>query len=107
MPVGTQPTVAGLNQALTSYAQQLRNLMQQIASFTVQVQNMGATGLQNIGGAGAGFSAADAALFLQYAGYLSTLAGVYNGTVQQGGTGGTGATQFNFSNALSAVWAGG
>jgi len=30
------------------------------------------------------------------------LAGVYYGTVQQGGTGGTGAVLFNFDNALAA-----
>jgi hypothetical protein len=99
--------VAGLNASLTASAQQLRNLLQEIGNLTVQVQKLGVTGLENIGGAGAGFSPADAALMLQYAGYLSTITGVYNGTVQQGGTGGTGATLFNFGDALSAVCAGG
>ena len=48
----------------------------------------------------------DAALAAQYLGYMSTLGGIYYGVVQQGGTGGTGATTFNFDNALSPLWAG-
>jgi hypothetical protein len=102
MAVGAQPTVASLNANLTSAAQQLRNLMQSITNFTVPVQNLGTAGLTALG-----FSAADAATFLQLAGYLSTIAGCYYGTVQQGGTGGTGAIQFNFNNALSVTWASG
>jgi len=102
MTVGNQPTVAGLNQSLTSAAQQLRGTLQEIGNFTVQVQNLGTAGLEALG-----FTAGDAASFLQYAGYLSTLVGCYQGTVQQGGAGGTGATLFDFYNALSAVCAGG
>jgi hypothetical protein len=102
MAVGAQPTVAGLNQSLTSAAQEMRNTMQAVANFTLQVQNLGTGGLT-----GLGFSSGDAASMLQYAGYLNTLVGCYQGTVQQGGSGGTGAILFNFQNALSAVWAGG
>jgi len=40
------------------------------------------------------------------AGYMNTIAGCYYGTVQQGGSGGTGATEFNFNNALSVLWGG-
>jgi hypothetical protein len=107
MAVGAQPTVGGLNQSLTSAALEMRNTMQAVANFTLQVQNLGTAGLENLGGTGQGFSAADAASMLQYAGYLNTLVGCYQGTVQQGGSGGTGAILFNFQNALSAVWAGG
>lgn len=42
--------------------------------------------------------------FIDYMG--ATLAGVYFGLVQQGGTGGTGASQFNFNNALAPAWNG-
>jgi hypothetical protein len=100
--VGSQPTEAGLNQSLTAYAQNLRNTMQAITNWTIQVQNLGTSGLVALG-----FTSGDAASFLQFAGYLSTVAGCYNGTVQQGGSGGTGAITFNFYNALSAVCAGG
>lgn len=48
--------------------------------------------------------AQQAELFIDYMG--GTLAGVYFGLVQQGGTGGTGAAEFNFNNALSPAWHG-
>lgn len=102
MSVGNQPTVPGLNAALTGYAQNLRGTMQAITNWTVQVQALGTAGLVALG-----FTSGDAATFLQFAGYMSTVAGCYNGTVQQGGTGGTGASTFNFYTALSAVCAGG
>lgn len=101
MAVGTQPSETGLNQSLTTFAVALRNLLQDVGNFTLQVQNMGTAGLEAVG-----FSPADAAAFLSACGYLSTIAGVYHGTVQQGGTGGTGATTFDFNNQLSALWAG-
>lgn len=110
MTVGNQATVASINQALTSYALTLRNICQQIVDLQQFVNGpagLGLTGLQNLGGTGAGFPAADAQLVLNMVGYLNTVAGVFYGTVQQGGTGGTGATLFNFSNALAPLSAGG
>jgi hypothetical protein len=101
MAVGQQPTTAGINQSLTSLAVSLRQMMSSVEDFALQVNNMGTAGLTALG-----FTAADAASVLTLTGYLSTLAGVYGGTVQQGGSGGTGASVFNFDNALSAVWAG-
>lgn len=38
--------------------------------------------------------------------YFSQVAGVYYGTVQSGGTGGTGAINFNINSALSGTWNG-
>lgn len=50
-------------------------------------------------------AAGDVAQLRADVGYFATLAGVYNGTVQQGGTGGTGASTFNFGDALTP-WTG-
>ena len=52
-----------------------------------------------------GIGPADVPALRSTIGYFATLAGVYHGTVQQGGTGGTGATLFNFDDAL-VIWAG-
>lgn len=49
-----------------------------------------------------GVSDADAAT--AYIGYMNTLAGIYYGTVQQGGDGGTGAEKFNFHQAFAPLW---
>ena len=53
-----------------------------------------------------GFATGDATSANLLLGYMNTLVGVYDGTVQAGGTGGTVATMFNYANALSALWAG-
>lgn len=109
MTVGNQPTVASINQSLTSLSTELRDVCQKIENlqqFVNGPSGLGLTGLQNIGGPAAGFSAADAQLVLSMAGYMNTIAGVFYGTVQQGGSGGTGATMFNFSNALAPLSAG-
>jgi hypothetical protein len=46
----------------------------------------------------------DTAAALTYAiGLMTTLAGVVHGTVQQGGTGGTGATLVNFDDGLRVL----
>ena len=106
MAVGSQATVAQVNQALTQLAVQLRELMGQVHQQWAFLNKLGATGLQNLGGAGAGFSAADAATVLQMINNMATVQGCYAGTVQQGGTGGTGAILFNFEDALTPLWGG-
>jgi hypothetical protein len=70
------------------------------------LNKIGLTGLENLGGTGAGFSAADAQTVLNMINNMQTVQGVYKGTVQQGGSGGTGATLFNFEDALTPLWAG-
>jgi hypothetical protein len=97
MPVGNQPTVAGINQSLSSLAIQMRNLMQQVKQFDQKISALGATGLENIGGTGQGFNPADAASVIQLAGFLNKNAGVYFGTDTQ-------ATASNFDAALTVVW---
>jgi hypothetical protein len=106
MSVGNQTSVAQVNNTLSALAVQLRELMSQIHDQWAYLNKIGATGLENLGGAGNGFSSADAATVLQMINYMSTVAGCYYGTVQQGGSGGTGAIDFNFEDALTPLWAG-
>lgn len=101
MAVGTPMTSQQVNAQLTQLALQLRSVMEQIDNFSTQISNAQAAGLE-----AAGFSPTDAASVLSFMGYMSTVSGVYYGKVQQGGTGGTGASTFNFDNQLSALWGG-
>lgn len=106
MAVGTQPTVGAVNDQLTQLALQLRNNAAQVSNLFTTVNELGGdTGL-TAGFEAIGFNATDAATANLLLGYMDTLAQVYAGTVQAGGTGGTGATLFNYANALSALWAG-
>jgi hypothetical protein len=100
VPIGNQPTVAGLNNDLTQLATQMRDLMGQVTDFNLRVAALGATGLENLGGTGLGFSAADASAFLNMAAILNTPAAVYFGNATQ-------ASEYNFNSALCPVWAGG
>jgi len=101
MSVGNQATEASVNQSLSDAALQLRNLCQAIMNFQSWIVQEGTAGLEAMG-----FSAADAAAVLTMSSYMNTVAGCYFGTVQQGGSGGTGAIMFNFNNALCGLWAG-
>ena len=101
MTVGLPATSQNLNARLGQAAIAVRNAMQQASSLFEYQNNLGLTGLE-----AAGFTAQDAATYQTMAGYLNTLAGVYYGTVQQGGSGGTGASDFSFDNALSVTWGG-
>jgi len=111
--VGTQPTNATINNSLTSLSQQLRNLMEAAQDLSTQINGTG-QGLQYLEAIGFGSAAnpsnpasmSDAAYALQLIAYFNTIAGVYYGTVQQGGSGGTGASTFNFNNALAVLWNG-
>ena len=106
MAEGTQPTVAQVNATLTSLALQLRNLAAAIEQQWAFLNKLGTTGLENIGGTGQGFSATDAGAALQDIDYMQTVTGVYKGTIQAQGTGGTGAILFNFEDALTHLWSG-
>ena len=99
MSVGNQPTVATVNSSVGSVAVGMRAVMARARDLQTQVTTLGTPGLEAIG-----FSAQDAASVVTAAGYMSTVAGCYYGTVQQGGSGGTGASDFNFDSALSAEW---
>jgi hypothetical protein len=94
MSVGSQPSLAGLNQALTTLALSLRNDCQAILNLQQYATALGLTGLEALG-----FSSEDAQTFINYVSYLNTVAEVYNGT-------GTQATAFDFGNAVCEVWAG-
>lgn len=91
-------TPAQLNGLAAQIAMQLRANALQALNFQAYVVSLGQAGLVSLG-----FSAADATSMLTVAGYMASLAQIYQGTLQQGGTGGTGATLFNFQNALVAL----
>lgn len=113
MTVGGQTSASAVDSALTNNAIGLRNIMLGINNLNTWINGQG-NGLQML--ANLGYSTvptatnpggvSDAQLAQNMIGYLNTLAGVYFGTVQQGGNGGTGAILFNFNNELSQLWAG-
>jgi hypothetical protein len=113
MPVGAAIGSSQIDNIITALAVNLRDVMQRIANLNLAVNGQGAglAYLESLGYSGTANPAnpggvSDAALALSVIAYLNTMAGVYFGTVQQGGTGGTGATLFNFNQQLSEVWAG-
>lgn len=113
MSVGGQATFGTIDSALTNLSVGMRNMMQGIANLntTVNGQGNGLAYLNKIGYSTVPTSdnpggVSDAQLALNMISYLNTVAGVYHGTVQQGGSGGTGAITFDFNNALSVLWAG-
>lgn len=95
MTVGNQASTGSISNTLTQYALSLRNDCQNILNFQEFITTLGTGGLEALG-----FSPADAATVEQMASYLSTIAGVFNGTATQG-------SEFNFGNALSGLYAGG
>lgn len=99
MSAGNPVTVQTLNARLGQVAVQMRNVMEAAADLFKVANGLGTGGLQSVG-----FSSGDASDFELKSGYLNTQAGVYYGLVQQGGSGGTGATLFNFDNGLSSAW---
>ena len=99
MAVGTQPSVSGVNDQLTQLALQWRNVAQASLNLFTTINELGGdTGL-TAGFEAVGFDSTDAGTANTLLGYMNTLAGVYAGTATQG-------TDFNFANALSALWAG-
>lgn len=113
MPVGATIGSDQMNNIITSLAVGLRDVMQDILQLDLSVNGGGAglAYLQSIGYSNTSNPAnpgavSDAALALSTIAYLNTVAGCYFGTVQQGGTGGTGASLFKFHQQLAAVWGG-
>lgn len=103
MSVGNQVQSPYIDQQITALAVQMRKVMQAAQDMSTWINGQG-QGLAML--EAAGYDPADAALAQQMIAYMNTVAGCYFGTVQQGGSGGTGAAQFNFNQALSQVWAG-
>lgn len=99
MTVGVQATNQQIDTRLTSLALNLRAACQAIINLQQEFPN--ALALEAVG-----YASADAATAETLLNYMSTVAGCYKGTVQQGGAGGTGAVLFDFDNALSVLWAG-
>lgn len=99
MSVGNPVTAQTLNQRLGQVAVQMRQVMESASDLFKVANGLGSSGLQ-----AAGLSSGDATTYLLLVGYLNTLTGIYYGTVQQGGTGGTGASTFPFDNGLSPAW---
>lgn len=115
MSVGAQASSGIVDQKLTNLSVGIRELMfgvNELSTWVVAQGNGSQTqGLINLGystvpSASNPSGLSDAATASLMLGYLTTLSGVYSGTVQQGGTGGTNATTFNFNNALGFLWAG-
>jgi hypothetical protein len=106
MTVGNQATLAQVNSQLSALSLSLRNNLQAITNLYEYVNAAGGNTGLSAGFTALGFSSPDAATASNLLGYMNTIAGCYNGTVQQGGSGGTGATDFNFGNALAVLWSG-
>jgi hypothetical protein len=113
MSVGGQTSSASVDQRLTDLAVDLRDWCYKVTNLNTEI-NGGGQGLQvleTLGYQGAPNpnnpnSMTDAQYALQLIAYLSNVQGVADGTVQQGGSGGTDAIKFDFNQALSTVWAG-
>jgi hypothetical protein len=101
MAVGNQPTAQVINSTAGRVAVNMRQVMEAAKDLETQVNKLGTAGLE---AAPISMSPADAAALITLVNYLSTVAGCYYGTVQQGGSGGTGAITFNFDDALSVLW---
>jgi hypothetical protein len=95
MTIGTQATSTTINNTLTQYAIQLRDICQDITNLQQYLVTLGTAGIEALG-----YDPADAASVQQMASYLATIAGVFAGTATQ-------ASEFNFGNALSGLYAGG
>jgi hypothetical protein len=95
MVVGNQASVGSINNTLTQYALSLRDTCQNIINFQEFITTTGVAGLETIG-----FESTDAASVVTMASYMNTIAEVFNGDATQ-------SAEFDFSNALSGLYAGG
>lgn len=102
MPVGDQSSSTTIDSQITSLSLALRNLAQNITNLNIFIngQGEGQATLETLG-----YDSADATTALQAISYLYTIAGVYFGTIQAGGTGGTDAIDFDYNSALAPYWA--
>lgn len=105
MTVGNQPTASSVSSQMSALAVTLRNTLRSVSNLFESLQAIGSDNL-TAGLEAIGFNSTDATTAETLLSYMNTIVGVYEGTVQQGGTGGTGATEFDFDNALSVLWGG-
>jgi hypothetical protein len=109
MAVGNQATVASVNNILTSLSVQLETLSEEVTKQSGFLNKLGTSGLNNLGGAGLGFSLAanpvnnggvsDAQAVLDDINHMLTIIQLYKGLITQGST-------FNFADFLTHLWAG-
>lgn len=95
---------AQLNATAANMALQLRNLMTSIRNFQQWFSQLSTGDVESL----FGLSAADAATMQTMINYMYNVAGVYYGTVFQGGDGTANSLpiKFNFDNGLSILWGG-
>lgn len=105
MAVGATIGKDQVNNMITAFAVNLRDISQQIVNLSLSVNGQGA-GLAYLEGLGFDNTnsdnpggTSDAAWALAVIGYLNTVAEVYFGTASQ-------ASEFDFNQELSQVWAG-
>ena len=115
MTVGIQPSVATIDNQLSNISLQMRNLMQVAQNLATQVGStntqsalayLETVGYSNTPNASNPGGVSDAALALTVIDYFTQVSGVYYGTVQAGGSGGTGAVAFNINAATAFLWNG-
>ena len=106
MPVGAVIGSGQVDNIITALAVRMRDVMRQVANLNLAVNGQG-TGLAYLESIGYSSTAnpanpggvSDAQLAQNVISYLNTVAGVYFGTATQ-------ASEFNFDQQLSEVWAG-
>jgi hypothetical protein len=101
--IGPVPGPAQLNAQLQGFSLLLRNFGETITNYTEWFNQLATADVATY----FGVTTDQAAEIQTMVGYMNTLGQVYLGQVQQGGSGGSGATLFNFNDALSALWGGG
>ena len=106
MPVGAVIGSGQVDNIITALAVRMRDVMRQVANLNLAVNGQG-TGLAYLESIGYSSTAnpanpggvSDAQLAQNVISYLNTVAGVYFGTATQ-------ASEFDFDQQLSEVWAG-
>lgn len=102
MSFGNQQDPAALNGQLSSMSIQLRQIMQALKNYTEWFNQLGITNVETL----FSLDSTDAATVSTLVNYMTALQEIYYGQLQQGGTGGTGAAEFDFDNALAILWGG-
>lgn len=90
-----------LTNSLGRNAVQMRKQMENAKALADTITALGSDGL-----VANGFTSDEAAAMIANVAFMSIPVNVYYGTVQQGGSDGTGATLVNVNEALAPLWAG-
>lgn len=106
MSVGSPLSSSQVDNILTSLAVNFRNLAQQAANLSIEINGQGqglavleALGYSNTANAANPGGISDAAWALQLVNYFSNVSGVWFGTATQ-------SAEFNYNNASAPLWAG-